>query len=171
MEIKSITKSNFNYFYSLLEKDFCFEERKTKDAELKAFSNPLFKPYFIYKEEQIVGYICLWEFDKFIFGEHFAILEGIRNTGIGSEFLNTFLPTLSKPFIFEVERPSDEISKKRISFYIKNKIIINDHDYYQPSYHNGDDKVPMFIASYPNSISHTEFLECSQSIKDIVYKQ
>ena len=169
MKIKKINHNNFDLFYSLLEKDFCFEERKTKQDQFNSLSKKQFNPHFIYKDNNIIGYFCWWDFDDFVFGEHFAILPEIRNRGLGSEFLKDFLSKQTKPFVFEVERPHNKNSQRRLSFYKRNGIIINGYDYYQPSYHNAKDNVPMFIASYPSPISYEEYLFYSKIIKDVVY--
>lgn len=170
MELVKVKKEELDYFYSLLEQDFCFEERKTKEKVLKDFSNPSFKPCFIKKDNEIVGYFSYWEFDSFIFGEHFAVLKELRNQTIGTQFLNQFLIKLKKLFIFEVERPTDEISKRRIDFYLRNNIQINKFKYFQPSYHRGEDKIPMYVASYPNKLTYKEFLNYTKVVKRVVYK-
>lgn len=169
-DTKKIKKKDFDYFYSLLEKDFCFDERKSKEDQLKSFKNSdEFKTYFIYDENNVVGYFIYWDFSDFIFGEHFAILEEIRNKGNGTNFLTEYLKTIDKLFIFEVERPHDEISRRRINFYTGNGIVINNFDYYQPSYHNDNSAVPMYIASFPRKISEEEYFKYTKLVKNKVY--
>ncbi len=170
MKLVKVKKEELDYFYSLLEQDFCFDERKTKEDVLKDFSNPSFKPCFIKNGKMIIGYFSYWEFDSFIYGEHFAILKELRNQNIGSNFLKQFLTLLKKIFIFEVEKPTDELSQRRINFYLRNGIQFNKFKYFQPSYHKGTDKIPMLIASYPNKLSYKEFLNYTKFIKKAVYQ-
>ena len=169
MNIKRIDVKDFDYFYSLLEQDFCYEERRLRDDELKVFSNELFHPYFIYEDKTIVGYLCFWEFDDFIFGEHFAILKEIRDRALGSTFLKEFMTKLDKPFVFEIEIPFDELSKRRKNFYNRLGVAFNKYKYSQPSYHNDDKVLPMIFASYPKPLSKKEFNRIVNLIRINVY--
>ena len=83
MEIKLVTKEDFDLFYSLQEKDFVFEERRSKEDEYQALLDERFKPFFIYRNNKIVGYCSCWEFGDFIFGEHFAIIKEFRTMFLG----------------------------------------------------------------------------------------
>ena len=170
IKLVEIKKKDFEYFYSLLEKDFCFAERKVKEDELKSLENKSFKPCFICDENKIVGYFCYWDFEDFIFGEHLAILEKIRDKGFGTKFLKEFLSKIKKPFVFEIEKPADEQSIKRKRFYERFGFTFNDFDYCQPSYHKANDGVPMIFVSYPEKLTRKRFLQISNIIKEKVYE-
>ena len=117
-----------------------------------------------------MGLISYWKFNNFIFVEHLAILKNLRNKAIGTKAFKQFLSEIELPIVFEVEKPYDEISKRRINFYKRLGIVFNDFDYFQPSYHGGDDKVPMFFVSYPNPISKVQYLRYIDIIKKAVYR-
>ena len=169
MQFKLIKKHEFDFYYSLLEKDFCFEERRWKEDELTALKNKNFKPYFIYDKNIHIGYFCCWEFEDFIFWEHFAILEEYRNKGFGTVFLKQFLDGLTKPLVFEIEQPIDEQSKRRKKFYERLNLIFNDYEYYQPSYHKNGNEIPMIFVSYPKALTKREFDRVVKIIKREVY--
>lgn len=122
MKIRRIKEDEFDDFYKLLEQDFCFNERKSKSNELLCFKNQKFCPNFIILDDKIINYFCYWNFDDFIFGEHFAILKPLRDKGLGTAFLKFFVENIDKTIIIEVERPFDEDSKRRINFY-KNSVL------------------------------------------------
>ena len=67
MELKRINKKEFAKYYDLLEKDFIFEERRTKENELKCISNKYFNVCFIFSKElnKNIGYFSYWDFDEF----------------------------------------------------------------------------------------------------------
>ena len=169
MEFVKITKQNFNIYYSLLEQDFPFDERKSRQEELNALDNDKFKPYFIYDDSCLVGYFTYWEFDEFVFGEHLAILKEIRNKGLGTKVLTQFVNSLNKPFVFEVERPVDELTTRRVELYKRLGFIINGYDYYQPSYHKANDAIPMYIVSYPKPLTNDEYIKYVDVVKHHVY--
>lgn len=170
MQLKKITNKNFNNFYTLLEKDFCFEERRTYEDALKTLQNKYYKANFIYskKLKQNIGYFCYWDFGSFIFGEHFAINEEFRNQGYGTAFLNQFL-NKNKPLIIEVERPTSVFKKRRINFYKKLGFVVFDKSYIQPSYHNDNKTVPMYIIIYNSNITKEEYSKYINLIKKNVY--
>ena len=89
--LKKITKVDFDKFYSLLEKDFCFAERKTKEDEFETLKNSKFSANFIYHNDLLIGYICFWDFEEFLYIEHFAIIEELRNQYWGTKFLKEFV--------------------------------------------------------------------------------
>ena len=164
-----IEKCDFDLFYTYLENDFCSSERKTRSDELKAFDTPAFLPCFIRKDGLTVGYICLWSFEEFIYVEHFAILKEYRNQNMGSAFLSEFLKEVSKKVILEVERPVDDIAKRRIEFYKRAGFYVNMYDYIQPTYYPGADKIPMYICSFGGALSPCEYALYTSQICSAVY--
>lgn len=171
MELKKISKNEYDKYFSLLEDDFVLEERRTKEDEFAAFDNQAFSPNFIYENGNLIGYACFWEFDEFVFVEHFAILKNMRGTGCGSRFLKEFSESKNKPIVLEVELPENEIAKKRISFYERLGYVINPFEYYQPTYHEGLELVPMHIMTYKNTLSKEQFDSFVLQIKNLVYNQ
>lgn len=171
MELKKITKQEYDKFFSLLESDFCLDERKTKVNELNAFDDPHFSPNFIYDNQTLVGYICFWEFEEFLYVEHFAILNSMRGTGQGSKFLKEFSENFSKPIILEVELPKNEVAIKRIKFYERLGYHLNDFPYTQPAYQPESSPVEMFVMSYGTVLSKTDFCKFTKTIKKVVYNQ
>lgn len=171
METRRISGKEFDVFYSLLSKDFPYEERKSREDELAAFNNNKFNPLFILKNNKIVGYMCYWDFKNFIFGEHFAIVEKLRNNGIGTTFLREFVSNINRRIIIEVERPDTINAKRRIEFYKRLGFVVNSFDYFQPSYHKDEKEVPMFILSYKKQITESEYKEYFSEIKREVYNK
>jgi len=171
MELKKITKNEYDKFFSLLESDFCLDERKTKINELKAFDDSNFSPNFIYDNQTLVGYICFWEFEKFLYIEHFAILNSMRGTGQGSKFLKEFSEKFNKPIILEVELPENEVAIKRIKFYERLGYHLNNFPYTQPAYQPESKPVEMFVMSYGTTLSKSDFSAFTKTIKKIVYNQ
>jgi ribosomal protein S18 acetylase RimI-like enzyme len=172
MILKRIENKDFDYFYSLLEEDFCWEERKDKERELLTFSHPNFRPCFIYDNDQLVGYFCYWEFDDFIFAEHLAILKDIRDNGIGTRFVKEFLNASNKLVIGEVEHPNTKLAQRRVNFYKRLGFKLNEkYNYIQPSYHPTGETVPLIIITYPRNIEDDEYDKYIGIIKREVYEK
>ena len=171
MILKKISKEDFDKYFALLESDFCLEERKTKADELTAFNHPNFSPNFIFEEDKLIGYACFWNFENFLFVEHFAILNTMRGTGCGSKFLKEFSEKTTKPIVLEVELPETEVAAKRIRFYERVGYVINEFKYYQPSYHKDTNLIPMHLMSFGSKLSKEDFDNFTAKIKNIVYNQ
>ena len=71
----------------------------------------------IFDDDLPVGFITYWDFDSFYYVEHFATNPALRNGGYGKRTLEYLCNYLKRPIVLEVERPIEEMAKRRISFY------------------------------------------------------
>lgn len=99
-----------------------------------------------------IGLITHWDFDQFVYIEHFAISDNYRNSGLGAKTLSAFKNKLAqRPLILEVELGDNELSKRRIGFYQRQGFVLWDQvPYVQPPYNEGYDNLPMHLMSTPN---------------------
>ena len=81
-----------------------------------------------------LGLLTTWEFDDFIYIEHFAIDPTLRSQGYGSEALKAFIREHGKPIVLEAEPPTDALSIRRIKFYERIGLTLYDFPYMQPAY-------------------------------------
>ena len=81
-----------------------------------------------------LGLLTTWEFDDFIYIEHFAIDPTLRSQGYGSEALKAFIHEHGKPIVLEAEPPTDALSIRRIKFYERIGLTLYDFPYMQPAY-------------------------------------
>jgi len=144
------------------------------EAERRDFSlvrglideNPSFITYTLLKENKYVGFITAWQFDDFIYVEHFAIDETARNGGIGAIAMKQFLSLHKSPVVLEVEAPTDELSKRRICFYQRLGFQLDYHPYQQPPYRKEEDWLDMLLMSYGEINLDTRY----ESVKALLYK-
>ncbi len=120
----------------------------------------------LYKEEDYVGFISRWDFDSFLYIEHFAIEASLRNHKIGFTALKQFVETQDKPIILEVEMPYNELSERRIGFYKRMGFVLDNHIYFQPPYHKTDGWFEMRLMSY----GKIDLEESFGDIRDCLYK-
>ena len=111
------------------------------------------------------GFMALWEFEGFVFLEHFAVHPDFRNEGIGSKMLGDLIG--EKKVCLEVEPPENDITKRRIEFYRRNGFYFNEYPYIQPPISKGKNSVPLYIMTTENAVSENEF----NCIKDVLYKE
>lgn len=107
------------------------------------------------EDAKVVGLMTWWDFGEFIYGEHFAVSSELRGNGMGSEAFREITSSFDKPFVFEVEVPSEDnpIAGRRIRFYERCGMVLSDIPYFQPPYREGDAPTPMCLmtsdASFP----------------------
>lgn len=99
----------------------------------------------VVKGERNIGLLTYWDFDVFVYVEHFAIDPSLRGGGYGSEILSRLVQMVKKPVVLEVERPLTEEAKRRIAFYQRNGFALWKNDYQQPPYRVGDPYLPMYL--------------------------
>lgn len=153
---------DFDAIYKIMEESFPEDERRPYD-EQKALL--LDSRYSISGENG--GFIATWEFDDFIFIEHFAVDKNMRNSGLGSRMLKEFLETSKKPVCLEVEPPDTEMAKRRIGFYERNGFFLNEYDYFQPPISKGKKIVPLMIMTSGEKVTKEAF----ERIRDTLYKE
>lgn len=130
----------------LYESAFPQEERRHKSALLKKIiEEPRFSCNAILSDDKsFLGLFNYWDFGRFCYVEHFAIEPNIRNNGIGNKVMSAFLN--EHPIcILEAELPTEDLSKRRLSFYNRLNFNVIKTDYKQPSYHNDGKLYPMYL--------------------------
>ena len=101
-----IYKDSFSTVYPILQEAFPVEELREKQRQKALLDQPRYRLYGIKQENgSLQGVIALWDFDDFLYVEHFAILPFFRNDGIGGKRLDEMINWAAKPIVLEVEVP------------------------------------------------------------------
>lgn len=134
--------------------------------------NPAFTVYALFKqtkqesEPMYAGFLTAWDFNDFVYIEHFAIDEAARNGGIGGKALKQFLASCQAPVVLEVEIPTDDLSTRRIGFYERLGFRLDTHVYYQPPYQKGGPTLEMRLMTYGDLPLSDRF----EAVKTTLYK-
>jgi len=131
---------------SLYLESFPPEERRSS-AELLRMLN-VSEMFFsaLIEEDQFIGLVVYWKFDRFHYLEHIALLPEQRRNGFGLGVLKK-LQKEGKPILLEVEIPYDTESTGRITFYNRSGFSALPVYYHQPPYRKGEEVVPMMLFS------------------------
>lgn len=146
MELTPIHPQYLTESTELLEAAFPpIERRPTLLWKELMTEQPLFRAMAIVEEDRFCGLLTYWNFDTFLYVEHFAIAEHLRNGGYGKKALETFLREHRQDnVVLEVELPEDELACRRIGFYRRNGFhLIEERDYLQPPYTAGFEPMPL----------------------------
>jgi RimJ/RimL family protein N-acetyltransferase len=167
-KIKPTDTAYYLYCENLLVASFPESERRDL-AHLRQISmhNKAFSAHIIINDNQPAGLLNSWDFDDFIFIEHFAIDTARRNKGIGHQALKIIIENMNLPIVLEVELPEDEISMRRTEFYKRAGFQLWQHEYKQPPYRKGHDFLPMRLMAVGNLSEKNDF----ERVKNTLYNQ
>lgn len=167
IQLEKLTEQDFPQVWSIMEHSFPPEERRTRIGQENLLDNPYYQLYGYKKEGIVAAFFAVWQFEKLLFVEHFAVSETYRNSGIGAELLQQLLQVMHMPTVLEVELPEGELPRRRIGFYERNGFVWNDYDYIQPSMQEGKSEIPLRIMSYPNALNRNLF----ETVRDTLYRE
>ena len=160
--LQRINETDFPEIYRIMQASFSGDEYRPYDEQLALFEEPEYRIYYM-----PAGFLAVWEFESFIYIEHFAVDPALRNSGTGSAMLQELVKQYQKPICLEVELPEDELTRRRIGFYERNGFVFNEYPYIQPPISKGKSPVPLRIMTYRSEITREEF----QKMKEILYRR
>ena len=147
--ITSTDHPQYPWMENLMTESFPSEERRDDEKQRTLINTQ--KDFFcnlLIEDGNAVGMMNYWQMDGFVYLEHFAVDPQRRNGGFGQQALNTLKSTVHSPIILEAEEPNDEMSKRRIGFYQRQGFILQETEYLQPPYREGDGFLPLKLMTY-----------------------
>lgn len=165
-----LTQLNVNEFtkiYDIMIESFPFDEIRSFEQQQKLLSHPNYKILTVGELQDLLGFIAVWEFDNFVFLEHFAVSCNHRNKGLGNKILTQLQNYVEKKIILEVEYPETVESKRRIEFYNRNGFEVFDFGYIMPAYSKQHKDVPLLLMSN-HTIVQADFDDFYDKISNIV---
>jgi ribosomal protein S18 acetylase RimI-like enzyme len=151
------------------ESSFPEEERRAFSLVHKLIiDKPAFAAYALFQNDKYIGFITAWAFENFVYIEHFAIELIYRNSGIGAKVMRQFLLN-KRSIVLEVEEPKDDLSRRRVNFYVRLGFVLDSHFYFQPSYHKDGDRVKMRLMSYGDINMEDSFDKVCNILYENVY--
>lgn len=170
MEFKNLELNEFDEFYKVILNNFPTKEIKEYNYMKDTFIKGDYKVLTLKEDNIIRGILSYYDGGEFTFIDYFAIDGNQKGRGFGSKMLKYFLEMVNKQVILEVEHPEDEQSRRRIAFYQRNDLILNDqYDYYVPPVRNLKHRLYFHLMSYPKVITETDFNIFYPKILNLVY--
>ena len=146
--IKRITECSSQEYLgceALLTASFPRDEYRAIDEQRKNVeSNPQFHFNILCEGDTPIGLLSYWQFDGYIYVEHFATHPTVRNRGFGRESLQQLIKE-HRNIVLEVERPTDDTTRRRVAFYRRCGLTLCEKDYTQPAYRADSNEVPMLL--------------------------
>lgn len=166
--LELLKKSEFEEIYGIMEQSFPKTERRTYDGQKALLADDDYMFYGVHSGKSVSAFLAVWDFEKTLYVEHFAVSPNFRNSGLGSSMLRELCGICAdKPVCLEVELPENDMARRRIGFYERNGFVLNHYDYIQPSMAQGQPSIPLLIMTNPKAVTQEEF----ESIKSLLYKR
>lgn len=170
MKYELLKLEEFDRFYQILSNNFPTKEIKEYNYMKDTFHAGLYQVLTLKDNDQIVGIMSFYQHDDFRFIDYFAIDGSLKGKGMGSEMLQYFINLDDKMVILEVEHPEDEQSKRRIAFYQRNGLYLNDQfEYFVPPVRNLKHCLYFHLMSSKRKINNIEFEKYYPQILKMVY--
>ena len=163
-------KHDFTQFYNILLDSFPPDELRSRQEHLELLEEPEYAVWAHYSDQQLQGFLTVWDLGAFAFIEHFAVKSSCRNSGLGSKMLLALSEKLGKRLCLEAELPETDMAKRRLDFYRRNGFAVNAYPYLQPALEEGKSPVPLYILTTDSEINEEEFEKLVTEIYKIVYK-
>ena len=149
-------------------------ERRDTEEWLKCISSagtPPFVLFGIFLDHEFMGFFSCWNFNGFVYGEHFAVKKAARGHGVGATAVSLIKAYIGidTPFIIEVEPPCDEMATRRIGFYQRQGFVVDETPYLQPPYRQEDQWFELKLMSTHPEFLTNHFEEVKQAIYQNVY--
>lgn len=168
--MERLRANDFDKLYDLIERSFPSDEYRPYEEQKALFDNPIYAVFAQYDGKALAAFIAAWEFEEFVFLEHFAVEPSKRNGGLGGAFLTEVVEQFQKPVCLEVELPDTELAARRIRFYERKQFVLNGYDYFQPPISKGRNPLPLRVMSYRSPLNAQAFLNVRDLLYDKVYR-
>lgn len=169
-KIEMENRSDIEFLEKLYIESFPTNERRSLYKMLHLIeTEDRFDVFLVFNNQnQRVGFYTQWDFEAFLFLEHFAISADFRNGGYGKLVMEDMLGSLTKPLIGEIEPSTlSEMAKRRRFFYERLGFKVWINDYKQPPYDEDTAYIPMYLISYGDIDLNKNFRE----VRDLIYTQ
>ena len=107
MDLIKASLSDFDLFFSEIEKSFVLDERRDYNDALTLFKNGKYEILHLVENGERVGFLTVWTFSDFTFAEHFVVYEKYRNLGYGAMALESLKKVSAKIVLEAVKAQND----------------------------------------------------------------
>lgn len=173
MNIERMQPADFDAVYRLLTQSFPATERRGAAGQRALFSDSAYCVDILRAPDGgVQALIASWDFDDFVFLEHFAVDPACRSGGIGGQMLDAMLARCGKRACLEAELPETELAARRIGFYERHGFTVNaDYAYFQPALAPGGDPLPMHLLTTGGACTSAELRAMETLVHTRVYGQ
>lgn len=120
------------------------EQRSMESLRTVTDCSPLFGLHAVERDGRFAGMVSTWNFGKYLYVEHLAIVESLRGQGLGTSVMGLVCQRSGLPMVLEIDLPGlSTEAARREAFYERLGFHAWSAAYQQPPYGPGKNSVPM----------------------------
>lgn len=166
--IENIHDKYYNDFISIYSTSFPVYEQRSHEQQLYAFSSKHYHLFCRISENRLNAFISFWNFDNYVYVEHFAVNSQIRGQSTGTNTLTQFMEETQKMIVLEIDPIVNEISKKRLSFYQKLDFKPCPYKHVHPAYNKTYQPHELLVLSSGSILSSSMYETFKADLNEVV---
>lgn len=168
--LERLTAHDFDDVFHLMQLSFPEDEFRTREGQHALLSDPAYILYGVRAPEgQLAAIAAVWALESVLFIEHLAVDPMMRSGGLGGRMLDELLAGTEKTVFLEVEPPNDMWSRRRIGFYERHGLFLNDYPYLQLPLREDQVPKPLLVMSSGAPLDSENFERMRTEIYARVY--
>ena len=172
IRIRKTDNPMFDPVWTIYQNSFPLIEQRTPEHQQTAFKSDRYHLNAYVENNKLIGFIGYWEFDDYLYIEHFAINPELRSGGYGSKVLSALQQATSKTIILEIDEVVDEISTRRLNFYQRLGFVMNPYIHPLHVYREKEHRdFTLRILTYPTTIDAGTYKRFNDDLTNIVMKR
>lgn len=168
--LEKIRLEEFDEIYNMIVESFPTHEIRDYQKQKDMLNNDKFNIYIMKDNGNIKGFISIWDIDDYGFIDHFAVSSKFRNEGLGGKILKEVKDIINSEIFLEVDKPCDDINKRRIGFYERNGYFLNPFEYILPPQSEGLEPMELLIMSSGGLLTLEKFNSLIKTLIEVAYK-
>ncbi len=174
--LHDVREPMFNRTWELYTQSFPADERRLPAGQSAVMAKNEYRCEWIEADGHLAGLLFWWSVAGMRYVEHVATSPGMRGKGLGKQILEDFIAESVSPILLEVEKPElavtpaeQWIRQRRVDFYTRLNFILNRHEYYQPPYFPGGERLNLYVMSYQQPLSKETLAEFVSGCHPVIY--
>lgn len=160
----------YDKFYAVYSVSFPVFEQRNREQQRYAFT---FENYYLdclTEGDRFLAFIAYWDFNEYIYIEHFAVNPDYRGENIGSRTLRQLIARKKKMILLEIDPLHTDIARKRYCFYERLGFVANEYIHHHPPYKKEFPAHELIILSLGQTIApslyDTFYMDLSEIVMD-----
>ena len=169
--IDSLNHPLYKSFHNLYVVSFPIFEQRTALQQAEAFRDRRYKLMAFMEDDTFLGFISYWEFDTYLYVEHFAVNAELRGKGYGGRMLRAFQQATEKIVLLEIDPIVDSVSEARLRFYKRCGFFENTYPHRHPAYRSDYQPHPLIVLTDKRAITEKEYHKFYIDLSKTVMKE
>ncbi len=155
----------FNEMWEVYSYSFPEHEKRSLENQLEMLSNKKCKIDVYVDNDEFVGFVIFWIYPRYIYIEHFALSTNMRQGGRGSFILSDIIWRYrALPIVLDIDPVVDEISQRRLNFYLKLGFIQNSHKHLCPPYSADAEPFELLLLTTKKELTEAQYAVVKESL-------